>query len=600
MIFPIIASITLTFLYLHNKRKLLIAPMIGGLDSCFFKKQELKKDTPNSKYTKLCLEDEDSPSRLIEATLNGIVKNNSKSENYKLGYTLYIPLLKLFDIKDSGYEINRIAIRRFVKSIEHVDKPVILYLFSDHFSVDSPIEDALAKNPNNILQSAKGSLPIDKYYGANVYPWSFVNTENEITHLRENAFHAILDEVCRLPNYALKRVEGVTMLGELHHMFPDFQAGMGFSGDYLISDYSKHSAEGFRKHLSNKYVTIAALNQYLGSNFSDFEEILPPSKNIRSERLNNYWEHIDAYAHGILPISGWVAQNPQNTTEKDWVHIYNNGELLTRVPVELGRQDVLAAHPEMPSSNVGWKYNLDYSKIPPGIHRIDVFLKRGSDPLAYLTTRNITIMEKSQATPRKIASKTLPQSIDLKGSILFSIDSPSDLSSYYYNPLALLWHDFRKQQITQYLEHFSNIAKKKCIDPQLIYSHQILPFVNPGWDESKFSVGTDLAVPSDIRLGISLYGEASYGTSFFDWFGSTHRTIYGVTEFHPLKAMNAIELNSVLNQHYKNNAQFLSFFVEGIGLDEDTKNKPNIFSFDKKNKNAGSDILFESIKEILK
>ena len=123
--------------------------------------------------------------------------------------------------------------------------------------------------------------------------------------------------------------------------------------------------------------------------------------------------------------------------------------------------------------------------------------------------------------------------------------------------------------------------------------------MNPGWDENKYAVGRDLAVPGDIRLGVSLYGEASYGTSFFDWFKGTRRSSYGITEFHPLKPMNAKALGSVLNQHFQNNAQFLSFFIEGFGLNEDPENKPNLFSFDLKNKNAGSDTLYRSAKEVL-
>ena len=103
-----------------------------------------------------------------------------------------------------------------------------------------------------------------------------------------------------------------------------------------------------------------------------------------------------------------------------------------------------------------------------------------------------------------------------------------------------------------------------------------------------------------MRLGVSLYGEASYGTSFFDWFKGTRRSSYGVTEFHPLKAMNTKALDMVLNQHFQNNAQFLSFFIEGVGLDEDPTSKPNLFSFDLKNKNAGSDVLYQSVREILK
>ena len=49
--------------------------------------------------------------------------------------------------------------------------------------------------------------------------------------LREVAVNAVLDRVCYLPRRIQQRVVGVTLLGELHHMFPDFQGGMGFGGE---------------------------------------------------------------------------------------------------------------------------------------------------------------------------------------------------------------------------------------------------------------------------------------------------------------------------------------------------------------------------------
>ena len=51
------------------------------------------------------------------------------------------------------------------------------------------------------------------------------------------------------------------MLGELHHLFPNFQAGMGFGDKYLVSDYSPASVEGFRAFLAAEqpaYVVMAA------------------------------------------------------------------------------------------------------------------------------------------------------------------------------------------------------------------------------------------------------------------------------------------------------------------------------------------------------
>lgn len=587
-------------LYWSNRPRLVLAPMIGGLNACLFSKEQLAHDSPNFGYTRLCLQDKTSASALIETTLRNISDKWLRFDHYELGYTLHVPLLKLFESTPTGFQINREAVQRVVASIENVNRPVVLYLFSDHFSVDSSFERALAKNPANLLMGNKGTLPVDKYYGENVYPWSFVNLDNEITRAREKAFHAVLDGVCSLPLITRRKVIGVTLLGELHHMFPDFQAGMGYSRDYVISDYSQHSVDGFRQFLLARFQTIENLNRALGSSYVNFTGIVPPQKNIRTERLNHYWEHIDAYAHGSLPISGWVAKKPGAPAGRDWVHIYDNGTFLSRVPAAFGRQDVLTAHPELLSADVGWQYNFNYVDAQPGLHTIDLFLETEGQPLQRLGSRKIAIMEKSQATPATLPAKKLPEAAPPKSDIVFQVDSPSDWSSYYYNPLVPLWHEFRKTQVTKYIEHFGSIAKSKCLPAKSIYSHQILPFVNPGWDETRFAVGRDLAVPASVQLGVSLYGEASYGTSFFDWFQSTRRPSYGITEFHPLKGMSSVELKKTFDQHYQNGTKFLSFFVESVDLDDDPTSVPNQFSFDRRNNNAGSSVLFKSTLEILK
>ena len=596
--FLIVVSSALT--YYTNRKQLLIAPMIGGLHPCTFMHREMQKANPDFQYSKLCAKDADSPSKLIKTTLDRISERWFDWGHFKLGYTLNVPLLRLFDVKGEDIVLNQEIVQRVVSTVANVDRPVILYLFSDHFGVDSPVENQLAKDPRNLLQTRKGLMQKDRYYSFDIFPWSFVDTGNSVTKLRETAFNAVLDEVCKLPWHLRRRVEGVTMLGELHHMFPNFESGMGYSGEYLVSDYSQRSVDGFRQFLKTKYATVTDLNMFLDWNYKSFDEIVPPSKNIGSEPLKHYLEHIDSFANGTLPISGWVGKTRGAAVGSDWIHIYDNGEFVARVPVAFGRQDVFAIHPEFGTADVGWEYKLDFSRRTRGVHEIAILLERGNQPLVHLTTREIAIMGRSQAPPVKLAVKPLPKSMKNVEDLLFVLDHPKPLSAYYYNPLVVLWHDFRKTQVANYLNHFGDIAKSKCLAPELIYSHQILPFVNPGWDENKFSVGLDLGVPASVRLGISLYGEASYGTSFFDWFAGTGRQSYGVTEFHPLKAMDAPTLNRVLEQHYQNNARFLSFFVDSAGLDENSKDSLNVFSFTPHNQNAGSNVLYQSIREILK
>ena len=103
-----------------------------------------------------------------------------------------------------------------------------------------------------------------------------------------------------------------------------------------------------------------------------------------------------------------------------------------------------------------------------------------------------------------------------------------------------------------------------------------------------------------IGLGVSLYGEPTYGSSFFSWLaGSRHRQ-YGVTEFHPLKPLDARELRRVLAAHEAQGAQFLSFFLEPRWNGRLVARGHNLFSLDPDNAMYGSPQLYESFREVLR
>src|SRR5690606_37989595 len=104
----------------------------------------------------------------------------------------------------------------------------------------------------------------------------------------------------------LAKIRGVTLLGELQQMFAHFETGMGFELPYRVSDYSEVSVSGFRAYLKAQFGDLARLNAAVGANYASFDEVLPPSRDIRSEPLARYTQHMDSWAHGILPISGWA------------------------------------------------------------------------------------------------------------------------------------------------------------------------------------------------------------------------------------------------------------------------------------------------------
>jgi hypothetical protein len=577
---------------------LLLAPMIGGLEPCLFgASQGGRAALPEGSVP--CEVGSQSAAARVEATLQRFGQLSSRDGRYALGYTLNAPLLRFLTQREAGWEVDQQAVQTLVRTIREVDRPVVLYLFSNHFGVGAPIERRLAEQPDNLMKTAQGVMRQDKYYSVDIYPWSFTTTRNDITRQREKVVAAILGEVCRLPQPQIDKIRAVTLLGELHHLFPNFEGGMGYAGRYMVSDYSSESVTGFRHFLAARFESLQALNRALDADFARIEDVPAPSKDIRSEPLTNFAEHIDSFAHGELPISGWAVIPARTSAEPLWVRVYRNGEFVARVPVRYARQDVLHAFPEFKTADVGWSYQLDYSKYPRGMHLISVYLEQPREPLVRLATRRIVVMDKHQIPPEPQAQIAEPRSVEPDAGLRFHVDYPPDLSSYYFNPLVALWHEFRSHQVRAYLNHFQMMVAKSCIGRENIFAHQILPFSNPGWDSGKFSVGADLGVPQTLGLGVSLYGEASYGHSFFEWLDTAQRTSYGVTEFHPLRPLDPRGLADVLEHHQQRGARFVSFFLEPAHQNAMNGQVANIFSFDRRNQKFGSDVLADSVRKLM-
>ena len=577
--------------YLSARQPLLtLAPMVGGLDDCL-------QNTPGASLPASCLGPTGSAAPLVEATLARL--GEVKSPALTMGYTLKAPLLDFLRADGTDWKVDADAVQRLANTIRDVHKPVVLYLFSTHFESGAPAEQALASDPTNLAYSPKGPLPVDSYYGTQIYPWSVARTDNDISRRRQQVIEAISEAMCRLPDEAQERILGVTLLGEVHQLFPKFQSGMGFTEHYEVSDYSPASIAGFRDYLVQRFGKVETLNAALGSTFTDWNSVSPPDRNIRQEPLQHYWQHIDSFAHGTLPVSGWVAPAADTRAGLGTVHIYLNGQLLGRTPVGLGRQDVLDTVPELGSADLGWRQDLDFSSLPTGIHQLDMYLERGNQPLTHLGSRRISVMDSRQSTPTAMPMKKLPVAQEAPATLRHYIDSPIEASSYFYNPLVPLWHAYRNAQVAHYLEHFGRIVHQSCLAKRPLYTHQLIPFSNPSWDAQKYAVDTSLHPMKGLHLGLSLYGESSYGSSFMHWLQGTRHTSYGVTEFHPLKAMPPHELAETLERHRLRGARFVSMFLDGRVNDKHSSSALSIFSFDPDNTRFGSGTLYESLKSVL-
>ena len=585
---------------------MLLAPMFGTFDTCIATPSAGVGNAATARtqdgartLAETCTGPNGSAAALVESTLSALQPPERAQGPYPLGYTLAVPLLQLFRATEQGWALDTERIQRLARTVRDTQRPLILYLFSTHFATDAPLEKALATDPANLAQTRDGPMPTSQYYGAPLYNWTLARTDTPLSAYRVQATQALLTEMCRLPAQDIAKIRGVTLLGELHHLFPDFESGMGFGGSYRVTDYSPASVAGFQQFLRQEFQHIDRLNRRLGANYATFAEVQPPSRDIRTEPLQRYTEHIDSFAHGSLPIAGWAFAPRPAGAPPAWVHVYRNGTFIGKTPVNKGRQDVLQAKPELGDANTGWRLDMDFKRLPVGLHRIDVFLEARPGRLQALGTRRIAIMDDRQRPPAPLAQQALPASAPPDAALQAHIDWPAEQSSYYYNPLVPLWHSFRGQQVVDYLQFFQGVVKQSCLAGTPHYTHQIIPFTNPSWDENKFAIQASLRALPGMRLGVSLYGDATYGTAFSQWYASTGHPGYGVTEFHPLKAMNAPALQHTLNQHAARGAQFLSFFLEPHWQGQLVARDANMFSFSPENAPFGSAQLYQSAQRLL-
>lgn len=608
----ILAGMLFTFVSwvipLAPNHRLLLAPMIGQMEACLTRAKLPPEHVIDPAFT-LCNSEQGSAAAVIQSTLAQLGPRDSRDGNYQLGYTLNVPLLKFMVLREGRWQVDQEGVKRMVKTIAQSDRSLILYLFSTHFSSFAPVEAMLATDPNNVAVTQDGQLGLGKHYGMDVYPWTVARTDNSLTEMRVKVIDAFVNELCqRQPKYVRDRIEGITLLGETHHLFPDFEAGMGYGGKYRISDYSQVSVRDFQTFLKFRFKDVSALNAALGgAPYQEFASIYPPSKDIRKDRLNHFWEHIDSYAAGSMPVSGWLAPQPNLT---GWVNVYLNGVLQKRVRAGLGRQDVKDHVPGISTANVGWRYELDFHSLTPGIYEVAALAEVHEGLPVLLGRKNISVMNRDQSTPQRIQRVELPGHRSAPG-ILASFDQPPPDSAYFFNPMAALWREFREQQVVRYYQFVSRPLRHSCLAGTPRYIHQLFPYPNPSWDPTKYAVSASLTQDSDLRLGVSLYGEGSYGESFFDWQQSLIRTnqsladhrlkAYGVTEFHPLRGMDTQELGGVLIRHRDSGAQFLSFFLEGRGPVNRpyAVTGPTIPFFGESNTQNGSDQLYRSLKELM-
>ena len=194
-------------------------------------------------------------------------------------------------------------------TITAVDRPVAIVLSAKSTSAvgGQALGAELAADPLNLMWTRAGPMVPDQYFNNRVIAWTLVDQTAPVTRMRQEVLNAAIDAICALPASARSKIIGVSVLGETHELFAGLASGPGFGvAAYDATDYSPVAIHGFRAWLAGKYSTIATFNHDLAANYASFQDINPPSKDIRNEALTTYFDHIDAYAAGSVPVIGWV------------------------------------------------------------------------------------------------------------------------------------------------------------------------------------------------------------------------------------------------------------------------------------------------------
>ena len=472
-----------------------------------------------------------SPERLAEA-LNTLEPGGPSGE-VVVGYTLGIPLFSLFIRNADGWHFEPAALDSYLSVIRQVPRPVVVYLLANHFSPTGPLVRELASDPANLMVMGNGRSPATNYFGTNVIPFTLsTNPDIPVNTYRNQALSRAMAALVSLGAEFPGRIRAVTLLGEVHHLVDDILNAPGNYKNLQFTDYSPRSREEFRGWLKEKFRRLSRLNQATAAKARRWSDIAPPNRDLHQESFRDVKQHIDAYASGFLPVFGWL-----NSAERPGaIAIYLDGRRKGTAVHGLSRLDVYEAVEAIGDPNTGFRYDLDYRRLAPGKHRIEVVLEDGGRRLR-LFGRDIWMLNRKGRLSTRVWDEKLRQLAGVPGVAATAklsawLDHPEPDLKLFYNPLAALWQEFRETQVENFLADAWRRAAQSGFDTRRIYSYELNPYLNGSWNDMVFAVGRTNRKSSPYSPGVTLYGGQASSPRVAEWLGG--RT-YGVPEFNPLQ-----------------------------------------------------------------
>lgn len=475
----------------------------------------------------------------------------------QVGYTATLELLKLYRHTPKGWVIDDAKVSALLDLIAQVPRPVVLYLSAGHFDSQGAIVAELEKDPANWMQLADGKPPALGYFGYRILPYTLrTDASIPVNRYRFEALRYVARRVKALPKAVQERIVAFTLAGELHHLFPDFENGMGAFQNIRVTDYHPASVADFRRWLAREYGSVQTLQERTGLAYPDWQAVPAPSKDIRTERLASFGEHYDAFADGTLPLSGWL-WDPQGHVQR--LELFVDGQRVGPVPRGLHRLDVYRAVDSITDPNVGYRVDYDYRALPAGHHLAQIVATVKGQP-RLLAQAPFVVAPRDQSKPPDSKPRGLTGLAKAEGlpGLRTWLDLPRAGQDLYYNPLARDWNRFRAQQVRDFLGAFHTVARQAGLPADKLYSHQILPEVNASWNAQLFAIGDTLDGSAPWKTGLNLYGGATDSAWVRDFLRQRGIRGYGVPEFNPQQWKRDGVHRAALQSHYDAGARFVS------------------------------------------
>ena len=572
--------------------------MVEGMYTCEKGLANLPRK-PITEVNQYCIGQQLSGAVRIRQLLNQLEPGGPKGQ-VQVGFQATLQLLSLYIRHGKQWVIDEKTLDAYVQVITQVDRPVVVYLAADHFDTQGPLVDELVKDPQNLMQLQNGKPPLASYFGYRVVPFTLQSDDAiPVNRYRYAALRHVAKRLNALPKAVRDRIIAITLAGELHHMFPDFEGGTGKYEDMQVTDYSPASVAGFRSWLAQRYGSIEKLNTQHSFSFASFDHVSAPGKNIRKVPLNSFAEHYGAFADGLLPVAGWL-WDPQRQVKQ--LDLYVDGKLVGTMTRGFNRLDVYRAVAGVTDPNVGFRLDFDFSQWPVGQHLAQV-VAQAEGGLHLVEEVKFVQVPRDQSAVKSGTPKGLTKLKSLTGlsGVKASLDMPRPLQDVYFNPLARDWNEYRAWQVRAFMARFYQVAIEAGLPKDKLYSHQILPRVNSSWNPQLFAADQTLTADTPWKTGLNLYGGATDSDWVRHFLAQRKINDYGVPEFNPQQWKRPDASLNAMKSHYLAGARFISPYYLSLVPDRyrgGVKHEVNAMELRADNPKDGSSQLYQAIREL--